>query len=312
MAKYGSHSFQITENGSPDVLTAIHVDSMSIPGNVSLTEDQSGAIFDSLIGLQSIQPVMQVTTRSIAVVLEKLGMIGGCLGALPLTVKTFEQFYEPKTSCGGTAGTNLSFTAASGLYYLGSLTASKGQEATLSFTCDLLSSDGSVAPVVMGAGVTLPTTINTDSFALGEPTIADLAFPESTQLTVNFNSSTTQKTPGWGSIFPVEVGMEKVRPEIRIENADLDLLKAAGVPLTAREALHAETTLPFRKKLNRGTFVADATQEHFSATASGLLYFDTIANASGNSEGSNTLVLKTAKEGSTAPVVFSFDEAYAG
>ena len=312
MAKYGSHSFAITDTAGTPVMTAFHVDSMAIPANVSLTEDQSGDIFDSLIGLQSIMPNMTCTTRSVAEALSLLGFQGGCLGADPLPLAKFEQFFRPKTSCGGTGGTNLGFAATRGLYYLNTLTANRGQEATLSFTLETLSTDGSAAPVAMTESATLPTSLNTDTFVPGDPQIAGLSFPEATAVTINFNSTTTDKQPGWGSIYPTEVGIEKVRPDLRIDGVDLARLKAAGVPIDSKEATHANTLIPFRKKKNRSAFVADATQEHFSLTMSGLFYFDTIASASGNGTATNSLMLKAAREGSTAPIVASFDEAYAG
>lgn len=312
MAKYGSHSLEITDTSGTPVKTAIHVDSMAIPANVTLTEDQSGDVFDSLIGLQSIMPNMTCTTRSVAAVLELLGFQGGCLGADPLPLAKFEQFFTEKTSCGGSAGSDIAFSATRGLYYLNQMTANRGQEATLDFTLETLSTDGSTAPVTMTESATLPSPINTDTFVLGAPQIAGLSFPEATAAAISFNSSTTDKQPGWGSIYPTEVGIEKVRPDLRIDGVDLARLKSAGVPLDSKEATHANTLLPFRKKKNRGAFVADATAEHFSLTLSGMFYFDTIASASGNSTASNSLVLRAAREGSTAPIVASFDEVYAG
>lgn len=311
MAKSGTHSFAFVEPGTPDVETAITVDSLGLPANIQLTEDESGAVFDTLIGLQSISPVMSITTKSVSEALQKIGLQGGCLKS-DGTLKELIQYYESKVSCGSTAGVNLGYKAAAGYYRLGTLTASRGQEATLTIDVDTLSGDGAVAPIVQVTGATLPTTINTDSFSLGIPQVAGLSFPEATQVTLNFGVTLTDKPPGWGSIYPTDVGLQKVRPEIRIENADLDMLKAAGVPLDSKEATHANTILPFRKKKNRGAFVDDATAEHFSITASGLFYFDTIASGSGNSNASNTLVLRAVKESATAPIVFSFDEVYAG
>lgn len=312
MAKYGAHSFSIVEDGTPDVTTTLSVTQMSLPAGVSLTEDESGATYDSLIGLREVAPVMNVTTKSVAKALELFGLNGGCLGKTPLLIQDLIQYWEPKTSCGGTAGTNLSYTASAGYYRLGQLSASRGQDATVTLICDLLSSNGVLAPVVQAQSVTLPTAINTDTFVLGPPKVADITFNEATSVTIDFGVQLTAKEAGWGSIYPTDIGLLKVRPEIRIENADLDLLKAAGVPLDSKDAVHAETLIAFRKKENRGAFVADATTEHFSLTASGMFYFDTIANGSGAQQANNTLVLKTAKESTTAPIVFSFDEAYAG
>jgi hypothetical protein len=309
MGRAATHSIAITENGTPDVVTALSVESMNLPANVELTEDNSGALYDTLIGVKSVKPEMTFTTKSIAKMLKLFGINGGCFGASP-ALKRVDQFYEGKRTCGNPSAPNISFGANKGLYYLDTLTFPRGEEATISAKCDLMSSDGTTAPVSMTNPATLPTTVNVDSYVVGPPKIADITFNEGTGGSLRFGVQKDEDQVGWGSVYVTDGGIIKVRPELTIDNADLALLDGSGIPLNGMDAVHAETQLSFRKKKNRAAFEPDDSAVHFVMTLSGYFFFDVIAGGQGRAAGSNSLRLRAAKESTTAPIVLTFAVAY--
>lgn len=309
MGRGATHSIAITENGTPDVVTALSVDSMNLAANVELTEDNSGSLYDELIGLKSVKPEMTFQTRSVARALQLLGLNGGCLGPSP-ALKRVDQFFEGKKTCGNPSAPNLSFGSNKGVYYLDTLNFPRGEEATVTGKIDLMSSDGTTAPCSMTNPATLPTTVNVDSYVVGPPKIANITFNEATGGSLRFGVQKDEDQVGWGSVYVTDGGIIKVRPELTIENADLALLDGSGIPLNGKDAVHAQTQISFRKKKNRAAFELDATTVHFVLTLSGYFFFDVIASGQGRSAGSNSLRLRAVKESSTAPIVMTFGVAY--
>jgi hypothetical protein len=310
---YGAHSVRLQTGATSLVL--LPTTASSIPANASVLQDDSGSIYDKYTSIASVSPTPQFTTKEIAAALQVLGVGGLCLSASG-ALRKVEQFFEAKSPCNQTALPNISFDTVAGLLKPVSLSASRGESATLSMELDSLSGNGTTAPVVLTESVTLPTNGDANTtptevgeFVLNSVQVAGITLADTQSAELAYGVEVADKEPALGSVFPTTATRVKVRPTLTLGGTTLNRLKDAGVPLLGKSALHADTKLWFRKRKNRAALEDLATTVHFSITLSGLLLFDTIASGSGSARASNSLRLTCIQEGSTAPLVYTFGVA---
>ena len=143
--------------------------------------------------------------------------------------------------------------------------------------------DGINAPVSINGAASLPSGLDVSQFQVGAMRVGGILFEYTRSGEVDFGVTLGEKTPKLGTIWADSVSTDKVQPSAsftgkqanRIANANA----ADTIDLLGRTGEHTDTVVYFRKRQNRGTFVDDATPEHFSLTFSGLIVPESVSSS---------------------------------
>src|SRR5690606_31801702 len=141
-------------------------------------------------------------TKNIAAILDIIGLTGQCVGA-DKTITVVDILSRKLETCKDPlSGTpHLRDRVTTGLLRLGSLSASRGADATITTILDTFT-DGNNAPVGRTDGVAQVSPIISTRFTLGKCKIAGVTFTEIDDVSVDFAVSITDKSPALGSIYP--------------------------------------------------------------------------------------------------------------
>lgn len=310
--QFGSHSVVIDtiDTGGPIKLGGIT--SMGVPLGTEYQTDDSGAIHDKSASITFQAPKPQASTKSIAAALAVIPQTGICLNTNGSHLGAF--FYgEAKSDCQvGEPGSanHLSYLVGKGLLVPETLSGSLREDVQLSFSVDAIS-DGTNAPLAGSYGATLPTGLDLSQYAVGAIKIANILWSDTRRLNLAFNVRRGEDDPQLGGIWPIRASRVKAQPVLELTARDPSKLDdSTGIPLLGKSAIHGNTVVYFKKRLNRGAFEADASTVHLKMTMSGLVYFDNPFSASGNANAETSIRLVGLNDGTNFPIVFTFGIAY--
>lgn len=289
--------------------TAYAVDSASWTSNAEYSDNNSGSIYAEGQAITRVSPVGNLSTRALASWFDAVGLNGQCIGS-GQTVTQLNQYWRNMLNCQSGAAVHLTDYVTAGLIRLGTLSASRGEDATLSLIVDALT-DGTNAPVRRdNSSVTLPTTIVSQRFTLGLVTIAGTDYDEIDSVSLDFGVQTTPKLPKAGQIWPQSLGVSVVRPVLTITGRDANAITTALMQAGAEAATHANSVVRLKKRSSPGAFVADGTSEHIEITLAGLHIPTEYLNAAANSLGTETAILAASYDGTNAPAVIDTTATY--
>ncbi|RQV98641.1 hypothetical protein EH220_03040 [bacterium] len=287
-----------------------NITNLSMPQGMELSAPQSGTLYDYFRSIISEVPMVNVTTESIAQILDTIGAAAKCIvadGTHPGVVLYGEKHDE----CDGRASgaVHNSYTIKKGLIVPMTLDATHGQNATISMDIHAVT-DGTNDPLIPAYTATLPSSVVRDEiFGIGVCKVAGQQLDNVQSVSINFGISVLKKS-GSGSTSPLWASPAKIKPVITITTTDPTIVDDAKLSLDGTVATHLNTVIQLRKRLCYGKYVADATAEHIAITAAGLVVIEQPHSASGESEASVTFRIEGVHDGTDVPLVIDTTSAY--
>lgn len=308
MAEYTAGILSLTDNVA--ATANLNFTSLDFPTNAEVTDDDAGDIYATSQSLTNYAPVATVTTKNVASILDAVGLNGQCIGSGKTIVQADLTYRKLETCKDPLSGTpHIRDRISTGLMRLGTLSAPRGQDATITTIIDAFT-DGMNAPVARTVGVANIATLISTRFTLGKLKIAGVGLVEVDDWSLDFAVSITDKTPALGSIWPDSAGVLTVRPVLTMRGRDLSRVQSGLLGMGANAATHANTLLQLIKRQNAGSFVNFATQEHIAITIAGLAVPEMLVSGSANSRAGHTIRVPAYFDGTNAPVVFDTTSIY--
>lgn len=291
--------------------TAFNLTSLDFPTGAEVSGDGAGELYSRQQSLTGFAPVATFSTKNIDRLLGFVGLNGQCVGAGKAVTQV--DLYERKLeTCKDplTATPHMRYRTTTGLLRLGSLSASRGEDATISAVLDTFT-DGSNAPVAVADGVALPGTIFSSRYTLGVCKIAGVQFTEIDSVELAFNVSITDKTPALGAVWPDSAGVLTVRPVLTLRGRNLAKVKT-GVIEAVNSATHANTVVQLIQRQNAAAFYDFASSSHITFTLDGLVVPTQFTSSSAGGRSTNEIVLAAKEDSSSnAPVIITTGTTYA-
>lgn len=286
------------------------ITNLSVPENLETSGDDAGLLYEYSRSIVTHMPVPTFTSKHIAAVLNLIGLGGTCINSSPPTTPGVRLYGRRQADCKDNPGssTNAMHTVTDGLAILGSLTAERGQDATISVEIHALT-DGTNAPVVSVYNQSLPTFANAQ-FTLGESMVAGIRVPESSGVTIEFGCTISDKTPALGFVWPDTVAVRRVMPKIRVRGFDLAQIASGSLNPAGFSCTHVNTIIQLIKRENKGTFVAAGTSEHIAISMDGMGSVQTRMDASGNSDATQEVQIEAMHDGTNVPILWDTTSTY--
>lgn len=308
MSEYTVGCLSVVQTGP--VTTHLGLTNVNFPTNAEVSGNDSGAKYEEFQSITGFAPVANFTSKAIAKLLGMVGLDGQCIGSTkPITqVDVISRKLEVcKTALGSTP--HMRDRITTGLIRLGTLTAPRGPDATISGIIDTFT-DGTNGPVARTDGVAMPTPVFAERFTLGQLSIAGVEYPDVDSVSIDFNVSISEKTPALGFIWPDSAGVLTVRPVLTIQGRDLSEVTAALLAFSANDAAHANTKIQLIRRLKGGIFAPFANTVHTAITMAGLVVPDDLVSATANQKATHTIRLMGHDDGTNAPLMFNIAVAY--
>lgn len=308
MPEYTVGCLTVVETGP--TTTHLGLTNVDYPTNAEVSGNDSGSLYEEFYAVTGFAPVATLTSKAVTELIGMIGLNGVCVGAgKPVTqVDVISRKMETcQTSLGSTP--HLRDRCTAGLLRLGSLSASRGQDATITAILDTFT-DGTNGPVARTDGVAMPTPLTVERLTLGQLAIAGVVYPEVESVSIEFGVSISEKTPALGFIWPESAGVLTVRPILTLQGRDLSKVTAALLAFTANQATHANTKIQLIRRANAGAFESFVSTVHTSITMAGLVVPDNLVSASANQRGTHTIRVMGHFDGTNAPILFNTAVAY--
>ena len=317
MPKYTAHSIEfdfLDETGS--AITPVTIGALTSTGhplNTETTGDDTGGIFDTARSLVSQLPEPTYTTKSIQAILQILGLTGQCFSS-DVSHPGVRLYGQVVSGCKNypASTANLRYTIPAGLIVPQTLSVDRTGDATLSFAVHALT-DGSNAPFSGDySGITLPSNPISNKYGIGNFRIANILWREPTSYNLEFGITIDDKLPAIGGVWAETTGVRKSQPRLNITGQDPTMLDdTTGIPLLGGNAVHANTVIQLMKKKNgAGGYEDSASTVHFRMTMDGLVIVEDPFSTSGDGIADSTSRVEATHDGTNAPVVFAFNQAY--
>lgn len=307
MGQYSIGVVTFTDDTTP---THVKLTAVDFPTNPEISDDGSGGLDAEGLALTGFAPVATLTTKALATLLDTVGLYGICvqptssLVEVDVLARKLETCKDPLD-----ATPHMEYNVDRGLLLLGSLTASRTDDATLTSILHTFT-DGTNGPVAETDGVAWPTPQVQQRYRLGLCKLAGVQFPEIEEVSIEFDLAITEKTPALGSIWPDSAGVLSARPVITVRGRDLSRVKTGLIELGANAATHANTVIQLIKLANSGSFEDFGSSLHTTITADGLLVPENLYSGSSGSRVTNQLRLPVRFDGTNAPLVFDTTAVY--
>lgn len=283
--------------------------SIDIPLNVESRSDDSGQIYDEGHAITKVEPIATVVTKAIDAVLAIVGLGGTCF--IDDTDPGASIYGKKRGDCltDVNATDHTQYLFGNGLLSLGTLQASRGDDATLSFMVDAIT-DGTNAPMVITHGVAIPAvTFAKGQWEIALCKIAGTVF-KPTDFTINFNVSKEKPRPLAPVIWNDRIAVSKVQPTVTIRGIDPSVISAAGIDPSGDSATHLNTLLQLVKRQSGGSYVAAATTEHIGITVDGLVVVTNPFSVSGQADATVDIEIRTRHDGTNVPILIDTTWAY--
>ncbi len=287
------------------------ITSVSLPTNTETTGDDGGELYNTSRSLVSQFPVFSVTTKSVQAALKKVGLTGLCFSAA-LSNGPIDIFGKVGADCKNSPAStdNARYRIAAGLIVPTTLTIPRVGDATLTMDIHCLSEGGNAPFAFSYSSITLPSSPTIEKYGMGTSEVHGTTWPEATDFSLNFNNQIIEKLPALAGVWPEVTGVNKSEPVINLSSRDPTILDAAKIPLLGADPVHTDSKFQLVKKKNDGAYESAASTVHMNFTANGLALMDNPFSASGSGEADVTARVECTYDGTNAPIVFAFDQAY--
>lgn len=255
------------------------------PGMIAQRPDVDGQAYPLNIFTGTTDPVIDITTQSVAKALAEIGLTG----QLMTTDNPLEMYCQKAEDAGvrGGASKHLKLDVVAAMVLLQTLSAPVEPPATLTFRV-LAKEDGTNAPFAFTALQSLPddTLTGVEEYCAGPVTINTTAITSVVGIDIAFNiTPRIVRTGANVGSAPDHISILTIKPVISITTLDAKLISDYK-DLTA----YASSTVFYLRKCATAGRVAAATAEHvkFTVTGGGIA-----ARAFGNADGGVIDILPT-------------------
>lgn len=297
---YKAHALKIGANWIGGIISSQLTNAPNM-----LTEPTAGSVYPLQMSINEIKNGFRFTSYNVAAALGVLGFLG-----VPLSVGSPAELYEISYGDDGfiTAGTTHRKVALSaGRAIWRTISCSNRQDAQIEIEIFGLSSNGALSPLTFTEGVAAPAAVDDARHTISSVQIAGLDMGCVTD--VRLESGLQLTSEGCKSdIFDTRMGLQSVVPKIRVTTLKTELVGtgAGKVETTGAVATHANTSIKFRKRVNKtGTFVAAATAQHIAITADGMLVATDPFSANNNADANAVFELTAAFDGTNVPFLIN-------
>ena len=275
-----------------------------------LTQVENGEQWSTYAAVVSQKPRMTFTSRDIVTVLSTIG-VGGYLISSDGDDFGLRLAFRKRSAIGTASGSvHRTATMGSGILYATRLSCEHQGNAHIMCEAMPVSADGSTDSITLsdtGALGTVATATRDDQYTLYSVNVGGAAVTGFTGVDVDFGIRS--HTAGAQSEFLDTItAITGIEPVITIRGIDLTWSKnAAAVAVLAGEAITlGNTDIVFK---NRSSAISNSV--HVQLTMNGVVYPDVVADASGEGDGTCSIVLRgCSSDGATAPMVVSTTYSY--
>jgi hypothetical protein len=308
-AEFGIQAITLTKASGANVLQA--TGDYSAPLNTTTRGDEGSAVHDYSRSIVSQLPTQTFSTKALASAFALINQLGSCIGST-YAIRGVTYHLERKGDCQSgfpTSSQHATHSVANGLITPLTLAcASRDADAILTCMVDAVT-DGTNAPVASSFAASLGGTPDLSQYALGAMRVGNLVFSDCRDFNLDFGIRKSETQIELGGVWAERQGVQKGVPVITLTGSDVREVSNSRFPALGLSATHANTTFYFRKRLNRGVFVADATAEHFAITASGLVLPETLGDSSGATS-TTRFRIECLNDGTNFPLIFTPNIAY--
>jgi hypothetical protein len=297
---YKAHALKIGANWIGGIISSQLTNAPNM-----LTEPTAGSVYPLQMSINEIKNGFRFTSYNVAAALGVLGFLG-----VPLSVGSPAELFEISYGDDGfiTAGTTHRKVALSaGRAIWRTISCSNRQDAQIEIEIFGLSSNGLLNPLTFTEGVAAPAAVDDARHTIASVQIGGLDMGCVTD--VRLESGLQLSSEGCKSdIFDTRMGLQSVVPKVRVTTLKTELVGtgAGKVETTGAVATHANTSIKFRKRVNKtGTFVAAATAQHIAITADGMLVATDPFSANNNADANAVFELTAAFDGTNVPFLIN-------
>ena len=318
MANYSNDVLQLFPSSFSAAVNVGAVTSMSHNLNNEVIAPESGDPFAEQQVLIGQQPVLDVTTESIAAVLGQVGLTGLCIA--PDTGKPgltgFLQKHDPCSSDARAATNHQSITFPNGHLVLGTLSSSRNSVASLSMSAHFKATDANPIPGISNSA-SLPTSPASvvEQFGQGKPTILGTVIHQVESVSVSFNPQLVKSNDS-DTIYPTDIDPQFFGVQTQIIARSPELL-GAGIPVGGQHT-DGDSALRYIRRVtdesqvataSNGAFVDFTASQHLLGQLNGLVMVGQHYDASGRSTGLTQIDVYGRQAGS-APIVWDLTNPY--
>lgn len=274
------------------------------------TNAVGGKIYPEQITIASVKPRITASTYDLPKVVDAFGVVGRMIAQAESKpgVALVQAKYNDSALASGSAHRRLRFAKSYNM--INRISVSHRQDATVEFTSMALF-DTTNLPVVAEESIALPTLpVSSGRWTIASVSVGGVSLLCNVQVDIDFGNSSD--VFGCDSdIYDTHVNVNEIVPKISITSLDPTGFKTSGgVPLIGLVGTHANTKIVLRKRLaSQAGFVADATAEHISITAAGVLLASNPFEGQGNQRAQASYLMTCAFDNTNSPIVL--DTTYA-
>lgn len=276
--------------------------------------DDSGSLYDETRSITRQYPTIGLSTKSIAGAIDLFGLFGTCIDGTPNLIvqgNVLGDCANPPLSTD-----NAEYTVRKGLITPVSLSAPRGEDASMSWMVDAIT-DGTNAPITADyASNTLLSSLAKGQWTIGAIAIEDLVLTDIASISLDFGIQKTGKTPALGSVWPDSITVRKIQPTLTISVFDIRFWQDSIIPTLGKAVTQnatfasSNTLIQLKKRANLTTFVADNVEQHIAFTMAGIGIVTSAFSGSGNGEAAGTIVLQGVHDGTNPPLMVDTTWAY--
>jgi len=218
------------------------------------------------------------------------------IAALTGGLSLFGHKYAEATYVGGTTAGHHKYNITKGCAWWNDLSCTHQDEARLS--CSIAPTwDGTNNPIVKTSSAALPTNVAEECFTLGPVRVAGIRLRAFRELRIS-SGIRVDREGAESDIWPTMATVGAVLPELSLTGIDpdwVDDVTVTGIPTTGSDCTHAgplATEVYLRKRLQGGSFVADAVPQHVRLTFNGMVVPDAVARRRVTQAGETSLMVK--------------------
>lgn len=312
MTHYTNHSIGVQDNADSAAVIIGSLLNVTTPIDHEVQTNQTGGRFyPEQITVASQKPRLTYGSYDLPKVLDAFGLIGRRItgGTGKVGVALYQAKYADNVLASGANHRRLRFDESFAM--VRRISVSHRQDAQIESEVMALW-DGTNDPVIPEGTITLPSLpASSGRWTLGDVTVGSESIGCNIQVDIDFGL--TAEAFGCDSdIWDTHLNLNMIAPRITITSLQPEGFDDGVVPLEGLVGTHANTTFYLRKRLARGAgFVAGATEEHISFTASGVLLVSDAHNATANQRAQMSLQMECDWDGTNAPIVFDTTAALA-
>ncbi len=304
------HTIYDVELGKATPVRLPGIESMNIRSQTTVeAEATSGAVYPEHIAMTAQEPDAEFTSLALIECLTEIGLAGLSIATLPTGLNLFAYKHAEGS---GRAGASLhrQYSATEGLIVPTRISIDHRGDCRVSFDC-MVTYDGTNDPFVITDLVTLPAAAaDAARHTIGKTVLGGVTIDHLKNVELDFGQ-TIERESADSDKWPTHASIITTKPVFTFRGIDVEYLKAANIPLEGKAAVHADTTVYFRKRgITASGFVANGTAEHVKITGDGLAYVDDIYSSQGSGSGVEASVkLPCRFDGTNAPIVITLNSA---